>query len=67
MSSALLLLLAATLALIGQWGRRNAGTLAPRGMPEQERQHRTAVIRRGGLACQIASFLLAAAGLLNTF
>lgn len=67
MSSALFLMLAAMLALIGQWGRRNAETLASRGMPERERQHRTAVMRRGGLACQIASFLLAAAGLLSTF
>ena len=67
MSSALLLMLAAMLALIGRWGRRNAETLAPRGMPERERRHRAESLRRGGLACHIASFMLATAGLLITF
>lgn len=65
MSSALLLTFAAMLALIGWWGRRNAETLAPQHMPEQERRRRVGVMRRGGLSCQAASVLLATAGFLS--
>jgi ABC-type Fe3+ transport system permease subunit len=67
MSTAVLLVLAALLVLIGRWGRRNAESLAPRGMPERERAQRAGVLRRGGIACHVVACLLATAGVLSAF
>ncbi|HVV08327.1 hypothetical protein [Amycolatopsis sp.] len=48
------LALGIALALIGWWGRRNAPALARAGPGHQ---HRTTVLRRGALACQVVALL----------
>ncbi|SNR49829.1 hypothetical protein SAMN06265360_107203 [Haloechinothrix alba] len=62
MNTLILTGMAAILAALGTWGIRHAPQLAPAPLPEQERRHRTRVLRRGGIACLVAATLLLAAG-----
>ncbi|NKQ57731.1 hypothetical protein HFP15_33205 [Amycolatopsis sp. K13G38] len=62
-----LLALAAAVGALGRWGRRNAPRLAPGALSERDRAHRAAVLRRGGLACYVVAFLLAAFGVASAF
>ncbi len=66
MQAAVLLVLAAAVAALGRWGRRNAPRLARGALSERDQDHRAAVLRRGGLACYVAAVLLAAFGLAST-
>lgn len=55
-------LLAGGLLLLGRWGIRNATRLAPQSLPENERQRRARVMRRGSVACWVAAGALLAVG-----
>lgn len=55
-----LIALAASLAAVGRWGRRQElGSAALRDLPDTLRESRLVVIRRGGLACELAAAVLA--------
>lgn len=56
------LLVAVVLGALGVWGRANARQLIPGGLPEEERDHREAVLRRGALAAQFVALLFVVAG-----
>jgi hypothetical protein len=59
-----LLVVAAVLALLGRWGRANALSLVPHGLPEDDRVRRASAVRRGGMVCYLASGVMAVAGVL---
>lgn len=46
---------------LGLWGWRAAEELVNDALPEGEREHRIAVLRRGAVACEVAAVLLLAA------
>lgn len=52
------LVVAASLFLLGCWGRRNADRLAPTTLGEEERAKRSRTYRLGALACQAVAGLL---------
>ncbi|MPY78514.1 MAG: hypothetical protein GEV04_08460 [Actinophytocola sp.] len=56
---------AAVLAPLGRWGYRNAATLLPAALPEQERDRRQQVLRRGAVTAQAVAVLFVFAGLLR--
>lgn len=62
MSAAVLVTLGVGLALLGRWGRRNAARLVPPILPERERAHRAAVLRRGALGCHVIAAVFVLAG-----
>lgn len=59
MSALIPLVLAIVLYVLGLWGRINAGDLPPLALPEEEREHRSRVLRRGAVTCQFVAVLLA--------
>lgn len=60
------LLFAGVLWPLGVWGRSHANELIPGNLPEDERDHREAVLRRGSFTMQAVSllFLVGAVGLM---
>jgi hypothetical protein len=61
------LVFAAGVFALGRWGLRHAETLTPAELSEQDRQRRTQVARRGGIACQAAGVALALINLVVLF
>jgi hypothetical protein len=61
-SSAVLLLLAGVLVLLGRWGRRNAHHAVP-WMSPHDRQRRSCTLRRGARTCYFLAIVLALTGL----
>lgn len=55
----LLVMCATGLAAIGRWGRTNSASLAPTYLPEEDRERREAVVRRGGAACYLGAAAMA--------
>jgi hypothetical protein len=47
----------ALLVVLGEWGVRGGGDLAPAQLGEAERIHRQRVMRRGGRTCQVAGMV----------
>lgn len=62
--SVALVLCAAVLGLLGNWGRRRGQELVPPGLSAEDQRRQERVIRRGALACFVAAtlFLVAAVG-----
>lgn len=58
-------LVAAVLAPLGWWGFRNAETLAPVDLPEDERDRRERILRRGAVTAQAVAVLFLVAGVLR--
>lgn len=44
---------------LGTWGRRHAEDLVAPAILGDDREHRIAVLRRGGLTCQVVAVILA--------
>lgn len=60
----LVLMLAATLAALGRWGRVNGAVLLPAFLADDERERRLAVVRRGGAACYVGAIAMSAVAVL---
>ena len=58
---------ALVLAPLGAWGRRHAHELAPGSYPEEEREHRERVLRRGALTAQAVAVMFFISGVLLMF
>ncbi|RYJ07410.1 MAG: hypothetical protein EON52_01405 [Actinomycetales bacterium] len=56
---ALQMLMAVGLIAVGSWGRRDAPSLVPSHLSEEEREHRVGVMRRGSVACLVVGWILA--------
>lgn len=52
------LALGGSLILLGRWGRDHATSMSPLYLDEREREIRSAVVRRGGLASILAGALI---------
>ena len=59
--------LAWAVLLMGRWGKANAESLVVPTMPEADRAHRVAVLRRGAGACFPVALVLAAVSVLSLF
>lgn len=56
---------AAVLAPLGRWGYRNAADLLPDALPDEERDRRGRVLRRGAVVAQAVAVLFLLAGVLR--
>lgn len=56
---ALQMMLAVVLIAVGSWGRREAPSLVPSHLSEEEREHRVGVMRRGSIACLVVGWVMA--------
>lgn len=58
---------AALLAPLGRWGRRHVPDLVPGHYADEDREHRTKVLRRGALAAEVVAVMFFISGVLLLF
>jgi hypothetical protein len=59
-----LVVCAGALALLGAWGRARTGDLVPRHLTGEDRERRSATVRRGGTACYAGAAVMAVVAVL---
>lgn len=60
MNAVVSLSIAAVLFLLGRWGYTNSERLAPHLLSDESRHHRTRILRRGAVTCQVVAVLFVA-------
>ena len=55
---------ACTLGPLGLWGWQAAADLVTEALPDEEREHRIGVLKRGAIACEVVAVLMLAAAFL---